>query len=127
MSDASQDLPLDDLVGDWLTLPDLADALGVEPSRARGLVASRHVIGVKRGERTTFQVPAAFVVTDPDGRPEVLDTLRGTVILLSDAGFSDPEALRWLFTEEESLGTSPVEALRSGQRAQVRRLAQALA
>lgn len=127
VSDARQDLPLDDLVGDWLTLPDLADALGVEPSRARGLVASRHVIGVKRGERTTFQVPAAFVVTDRDGRPEVLDTLRGTVILLSDAGFSDPEALRWLFTEEESLGTSPVEALRSGQRAQVRRLAQALA
>ncbi|MFV2143154.1 Rv2175c family DNA-binding protein [Isoptericola sp. G70] len=127
MSDASQDLPLDDLVGDWLTLPDLADALGVEPGRARGLVASRHVIGVKRGERKTFQVPAAFVVTGEDGEPEVLETLRGTVILLSDAGFSDAEALRWLFTPEDTLEAAPVEALRAGRRAQVRRLAQALA
>ncbi|WP_407317560.1 Rv2175c family DNA-binding protein [Isoptericola halotolerans] len=127
MSDAPQYLPLDDLVGDWLTLPALADAIGVEPSRARGLVASRHVIGVKRGQRKTFQVPAAFVVTGEHGEPVILETLRGTVILLSDVGFSDAEALRWLFTPEESLGTSPIEALRSGRRAQVRRVAQALA
>ncbi|WP_277213062.1 Rv2175c family DNA-binding protein [Isoptericola croceus] len=127
MNDAPHDLPLDDLVGDWLTLPALADALGVAPSRARGLVASRHVIGVKRGERKTFQVPAAFVVTGPHGEPEILETLRGTVILLSDVGFSDADALRWLFTEEETLDASPIEALRSGRRAQVRRVAQALA
>jgi hypothetical protein len=127
VSDAPQKLPLDDLVGEWLTLPDLADAIGVEPSRARGLVASRHVIGIKRGQRKTFQVPAAFVVTGAHGEPEILETLRGTVILLSDVGFSDAEALRWLFTPEESLETSPIEALRSGRRAQVRRVAQALA
>ncbi|MEG3615315.1 Rv2175c family DNA-binding protein [Isoptericola haloaureus] len=125
MSDASARAPLDDLVGEWLTLPDLAEALGTDVSRARGLVASRHVVGVKRGERTTFQVPAAFVVETDDG-PAVLETLRGTLILLGDAGFSDPEALRWLFTADESLGRSPVEALRAGQRAQVRRLAQAM-
>jgi hypothetical protein len=127
VNDVPQDQPLDDLVGDWLTLPDLADAIGVEPGRARGLVASRHVIGVKRGQRKTFQVPAAFVVTGPHGEPEILETLRGTVILLSDVGYSDAEALRWLFTPEESLGTSPIESLRSGRRAQVRRVAQALA
>nr|WP_216645614.1 Rv2175c family DNA-binding protein [Isoptericola halotolerans] len=118
---------LDDLVGEWLTLPDLADALGVAPGRARGLVASRHVIGVKRGERNTLQVPAAFVVTGPHGDPEVLETLRGTIILLSDLGVSDVEALRWLFTPEETLGATPIEALRSGRRAPVRRAAQSLA
>lgn len=127
VNDASTQATLDELVGDWLTLPELAAELEVEPRRARGLVASRHVIGVKRGPRTTFQVPAAFVVTGEEGGREVLETLRGTLILLGDVGFSDPEALRWLFTEEETLGATPIEALRSGRRAQVRRVAQALA
>ncbi|MDO8145198.1 MULTISPECIES: Rv2175c family DNA-binding protein [unclassified Isoptericola] len=126
MSDAPEQTPLDDLVGDWLTLPDLADAVGTDVSKVRGMVSSRHVIGVKRGERTTFQVPAAFVVETSDGGATVLETLRGTLILLGDAGYSDAEALRWLFTEDSTLGTTPVGALRAGRRAQVRRLAQAL-
>ncbi|WP_402464788.1 Rv2175c family DNA-binding protein [Isoptericola aurantiacus] len=127
MSDARDDQPLDDLVGDWMTLPDVAEALGTEVSKVRGLVSTRHLIGVKRGERTTFQVPAAFVVVEPGAAPHVLETVRGTVIMLGDAGFSDAEALEWLFSPEESLGTTPIEALRSGRRAPVRRAAQTLA
>ncbi|GAA4728537.1 Rv2175c family DNA-binding protein [Isoptericola chiayiensis] len=118
---------LDDLIDDWLTLPDVAEQLGVEVGAVRGLVDSRHLIGVKRGPRTTFQVPAAFLVEGPDGAPHVVETLRGTVMLLGDAGFSDGEALQWLFTPEESLDARPVDALRAGRRAQVRRVAQALA
>ncbi|PFG43481.1 hypothetical protein ATJ88_2178 [Isoptericola jiangsuensis] len=118
---------LDDLVGDWLTLPDVADVLDLEIRRVRGLVADRHLLGVKRGERTTFQVPAAFLVTTDDGT-HVLETLRGTATLLQDAGFDDAEALRWLFTGQDTLGgETPVAAMRAGRRAEVRRLAQALA
>jgi hypothetical protein len=117
---------LDDLVGDWSTLPDVAEALDLEIRRVRGLVADRHLVGVKRGERTTFQVPTAFLVTTDEGT-RVLETLRGTATVLQDAGFDDAEALRWLFTEQESLGTTPIAAMRAGRRAEVRRLAQALA
>ena len=44
-----------------------------------------------------------------------------------DARFSDDEAMDWLLEPEESLGTSPIEALRAGRKAEVRRVAQALA
>jgi hypothetical protein len=118
--------PLDELVGSWLTLPDVAERLDLEIRRVRGLVASRHLIGIKRGERTTFQVPADFLVDD-DGGFALLETLHGTLVVLGDVGFADDEALRWLFTVQPSLGTTPVAAMRAGRRAEVRRIAQALA
>ena len=117
---------LDALVGEWLTLPDLADALDIEVGKARGLVRDRYVVGIKRGERTTFQVPAVFVLPEVDGRPDVIPTLRGTVIVLSDAGFTDDEILEWLFTPNDQLGERPVDALIGGKRAAVRRVAQTL-
>ena len=117
---------LDALVGEWLTLPDLAEALDIEVGKARGLVRDRHVVGIKRGERTTFQVPAKFVLPEVDGRPGVIPTLRGTVIVLSDAGFTEEEILEWLFTPNDELGEQPVDALINGKRAAVRRVAQTL-
>jgi hypothetical protein len=115
---------LDALVGEWLTLPDLAEALDIEVGKARGLVRDQHVVGIKRGERTTFQVPAAFVLPDVEGRPGVIPTLRGTVIVLSDAGFTEEEILEWLFSPNDELGERPVDALINGKRAAVRRVAQ---
>ncbi|GAA1866237.1 Rv2175c family DNA-binding protein [Myceligenerans crystallogenes] len=112
---------LGDVVGEWLTLPDLAERVGVDFGRARRLVRDRHVVAVRQGENSVWQVPAAFV---KDG--EVIPTLRGTIVLLTDAGFKDHEIIRWLFEEEESLGLPPIEALRAGRRAEVRRVAQAL-
>ncbi|GAB2480421.1 Rv2175c family DNA-binding protein [Promicromonospora xylanilytica] len=117
---------LDALVGEWLTLPDLAEALDIEVGKARGLVRDQHVVGIKRGERTTFQVPARFVLPEVDGRPGVIPTLRGTVMVLSDAGFSEEEILEWLFTPNDELGEKPVDALINGKRAAVRRVAQTL-
>ncbi|ACZ31015.1 hypothetical protein Xcel_1996 [Xylanimonas cellulosilytica DSM 15894] len=117
---------LDALVPRWLTLPDLAERLGVEVSRVRGLVRDRALVGVKRGERTTFQVPEAFLVPADDGGEHVLPTLRGTVVVLGDQGFTDDEILAWLFTPEDALGVAPIEALRAGRRAEVRRVAQTL-
>ncbi|MEU4384268.1 Rv2175c family DNA-binding protein [Promicromonospora sp. NPDC023805] len=117
---------LDALVGEWLNLPDLSEILGIEVGKARGLVRDQHVVGIKRGERTIFQVPAKFVLPEVDGRPGVIPTLRGTVIVLADAGFSDEEILEWLFTPNDELGEPPVDALISGKRAAVRRVAQTL-
>ena len=117
---------LDALVPSWLTLPDLAERIGSDISRVRGLVRDRAVVGIKRGERTTFQVPEAFLTATRDGGEAVIPTLRGTVILLGDQGLSDAEILEWLFTVDDELAATPVEALRAGRRAAVRRVAQAL-
>lgn len=117
---------LDALVPAWLTLPDLAERLGTDLSRVRGLVRDRAVVGVKRGERTVFQVPEAVLVPAEDGGEQVLPTLRGTVVVLGDQGLTDDEILAWLFSPEDSLGVAPIEALRAGRRAEVRRQAQAL-
>jgi len=117
---------LDALVDRWTNLPDIAEALGTDVKKVRGLVADRQLVGVRRGERGVFQVPEAFLVDGEDGT-EVLAALRGTVYVLSDAGLSDVEILRWLFEPEESIGVAPVEALRSGRTHEVRRVAQTLA
>jgi hypothetical protein len=117
---------LDALVGEWLNLPDLSEILGIEVSKARGLVRDRYVVGIKRGPNKAFHVPAKFVLPEVDGRPGVIPTLRGTVIVLSDAGFTDEEILEWLFTLNDELGEPPVDALANGKRAAVRRVAQTL-
>jgi hypothetical protein len=116
---------LESLVDEWLTLPDVAEALEIPVSKVRGLVSERTLVGIKRGDRNTFQVPAVFLVTD-DGAPHVLSTLRGTVLVLSDVGLDDAAILRWLFETEPSIGSSPIGELRAGRRAEVRRVAQAL-
>jgi hypothetical protein len=107
-------------IADWLTIPDLADALDETPGRVRRLLDEHFLIGSRRNG--AFAVPAAFVV---DGRP--LPSLRGTIIVLQDVAFSDDEVIDWLFTEEETLGRTPIAALRDGHKSEVRRIARTLA
>ena len=104
----------------WLTRPDLVEVLGEPLGRIRRLLDDRHLVGSKR--TGVFAVPEVFVV---DGEP--LGSLRGTVIVLQDAGFSDDELIDWLITEEDSIGAAPIDALRRGRKAEVRRVAQSLA
>ncbi|WP_159797789.1 Rv2175c family DNA-binding protein [Puerhibacterium puerhi] len=119
---------LDALVPEWLPLPDLADRIGVPFTQVRNLVRDRYVVGVRRGERAVFQVPAAFLVPAEGGAGEqVLPSLRGTVLVLADQGLPDEEIVEWLFAANDALGTSPVEALRAGRKTEVRRVAQAVA
>lgn len=115
------DTRTDSLVSSWLPLPEVADRLGVDVSRVRQLVRERQLIAVRRGEEHTLQVPEAFI---DEGK--VLKGLPGTLTLLADNGFSDDEALRWLFTEDGSLPGSPVVALRGHRGTEVKRRAQAL-
>jgi len=110
---------------EWLTVPDFADRLGVTASDVRELLREGALVSVRRGERNTVQLPADFIV-DVEGAPHVLGTLRGTLTVLRDAHMSDEAALDWLLADEPELGCSPLAALRAGQRAPVRRIAQTL-
>ena len=105
---------------DWLTIPDLTEMLGLKVSQVRRLIEDRSLLASRIDG--VWKVPAAFIV---DGEP--MHELRGTLILLSDSGFSDEEAMNWLLSSEESLGVSPIDALRAGRKAEVRRVAQSLA
>jgi len=105
---------------DWLTVPDLVELLGQTPSRIRRLIDDRRLLATRVDG--VLKVPSSFL---RDGAP--LPELHGTAMVLADNGFSDVEALEWLLGEEDSLGTSPIAALRSGRKAEVRRIAQALA
>ena len=104
---------------EWLTVPDLTEMLGLKVSQVRRLIEDRALLASRIDG--VWKVPAAFIV---DGEP--MNELRGTIIVLGDSGFSDEEAMNWLLAEEESLGVAPVEALRAGRKAEVRRVAQAL-
>ncbi len=108
------------LISEWLTVADVADRLGVEVGKVRQLLRERKLIGVRRDG--VVRVPAAFV---QDG--VVLKGLAGTLTVLADAGYSDDEALRWLFTPDDSLPGSPVRALVENRGTEVKRRAQALA
>jgi hypothetical protein len=113
---------IEDLVIMWLPLPDVAERLSLDVGKVRRLLQDRELIAARVGERRILAVPEAVIV---DGAPLV--SLRGTLSVLADAGFSDEEALRWLFTPDDSLPGSPIEALRAGRKTEIRRRAQALA
>jgi Rv2175c C-terminal domain of unknown function len=113
---------LDLLVSEWLTLPDVAEQLGLDVGKVRRLLQDRYLAAVRRGERNVLSVPAALLV---ERAP--LPELRGTLTVLADAGYDDEAALRWLFTADESLPGRPVDALREGRKTEVRRRAQASA
>jgi Rv2175c C-terminal domain of unknown function len=103
----------------WLSIPDLTELLDLKVSQVRRLIEDRALLA--RRIDGVWKVPELFIV---DGEP--LGDLRGTLVVLSDSGFSDDEAMDWLLGVEDSLGTTPIDALRSGRKAEVRRIAQAL-
>ncbi|WP_245981919.1 Rv2175c family DNA-binding protein [Mycetocola tolaasinivorans] len=105
---------------EWLAMPELVEILDLTPSRIRRLIEDKHLLAIKRSG--VLSVPKDFLRA---GEPLV--HLRGTLFLLEDAGFSTDEAMEWLLTEEETLGTAPIDALISGRKTEVRRITQALA
>ncbi|MGO1938734.1 MAG: Rv2175c family DNA-binding protein [Agrococcus casei] len=104
----------------WLTLSELIERTGLSRNQVRRLIEDDVLPAVKDGSE--LRVPGAFL----DGDSPRND-VRGTVTLLLDIGFSRAEAIDWMLTAEDSLGASPIEALQQGRKAEVRRVAQALA
>jgi Rv2175c C-terminal domain of unknown function/DNA-binding protein Rv2175c, wHTH domain len=108
-------------VGDWLTVPEAADRLGLPVSRVKQLLRDHKLLGVQRPDGS-FGIPAAFL-----DHGQVVRGLQGTLTVLFDCGFSDIEAMRWLFTADDSLPGSPIEAIAAHRCSEVNRRAQALA
>ncbi len=103
----------------WLSIPDLVEVLGIGVGKVRRLIEDHSLLATKVDG--AWRVPESFI---RDGEP--LGELRGTLLVLHDSGYSDDEAMHWLLTEEASLGIAPIDALRAGRKAEVRRVAQAL-
>ena len=118
---AQIDPPADAIVGDWLTIPDVAERLGIPVSRVRQLLRDRKLLAVQR-PTGSFSVPAAFLDGD-----QVVRGLHGTLTLLFDCGFGEAEALRWLFTADDTLPGTPIQAITEHRGTEVNRRAQALA
>ena len=98
---AQNDLLPDSLVGNCLSLPECADRLGIPRGRIKQLLRDRKLVAVRQ----------------PDG----------TLTLLFDCGFDEPEAVRWLFTADETLPGTPIQAIAEHRGTEVNRRAQALA
>ncbi|WP_245862082.1 Rv2175c family DNA-binding protein [Sanguibacter antarcticus] len=142
-TDTPDTTQIDALVGDWLSVPAVAELLGTAVTSVRSALSDRRIIGMKRGERRIFSVPACFLVpkhlSNPanvkpvavqEGAQEqiiILPALQGTIIMLSDSALTDTEIIEWLFSEEAMLGQTPVAALLAGRKSAVRRAAQAVA
>jgi len=105
---------------DLLTLPEVAQRLGIRVNRVRQLIRDRALATVEHDG--TPHVPAAFL--DDEG---ILTHLAGVLTVLRDGGYSDAEAVTWLFTEDDSLPGMPIEALHEKRHHEVNRRAQAMA
>jgi hypothetical protein len=111
----------DALVGDWMSLPEVADRLGIPSGKVKQLLRDRKLLAVTRPDGARM-VPAAFLDGD-----QVVKGLHGTLTVLLDCGFDDSEALRWLFTADDTLPGTPIQALCKRRGTEVNRRAQALA
>ena len=114
---------LEGLVDSWLTLPEVAERLRTDVGKVRRMLQEGQLIAVRRGDNNVLSVPERLL--GPEG---LLVHLPGTVSVLADSGIAGADAVRWLFTPDDSIsGGSPIEALHSGHKTEVRRRAQALA
>jgi excisionase family DNA binding protein len=108
-----------DSVAKWLTILETAELLGIPKGKVNRLLEENTLVAVKRDGQ--LMIPAELIV---DGEP--LPSLRGTIIMLQDSGYSIEESVDWLFTHSEVLGQTPLQSLLEGKKAPVRRLAQML-
>lgn len=106
--------------GDFFTIPELVERFDLTPGKVRRLIEDHHLAAVRIDG--VLSVPAEFVFDD-----HPLPPLRGTLLVLRDAGFSNDEAVEWLLGENDELGERPIESLRAGRKSAVRRATQSLA
>lgn len=112
---------LDQLVGGWLDWSEAGELLGVSVSKVRQLIREHQLAAAVPVERAGQKVPAELIQD-----AQVVKGLPGLLTVLHDAGYGDREAIRWLFTADDTLPGRPVDALRENRGAEVKRRAQAL-
>jgi len=103
----------------WLTLPEIAERMEVPVTRVRQMIRDHTLLAIRRDG--VLRVPGDLVADNT-----VLKHLPGVLTLLHDAGYNDEEALRWLYTPDDTLPGIPATALGSGRATEVKRRAQAL-
>jgi hypothetical protein len=104
----------------WLTLPDIAERFDVQITRVHQMLRDNALIAVRRDG--VLRVPAELVAGDDSVRRH----LSGILTLLRDAGYSDEEIIRWLYTPDATLPGTPAAALSENRATEVKRRAQAL-
>lgn len=110
-----------ELVQAWRTVPDVAEDLDLDVQKVRQLVREGKLLALRPLGDNVLRIPAELV---QDG--VVVKHLPAVITLLRDARYTDEEAVRWLFTAEDSLPGRPVDALRENRGTEVKRRAQAL-
>jgi hypothetical protein len=103
----------------WLTVPDIAERLEVPVTRIHQMLRDHYLLAVRVDG--VLRVPAELVAGHT-----VMKHLPGVLTLLHDAGYNDEEALRWLYTADDTLPGTPAVALDGGRATEVKRRAQAL-
>ena len=96
----------------------IANQLGLVVTKVHQLIRERQLLAVR--VQGVLRVPAEFI---QDGF--VVKGLPATITLLKDGGYSDEEIMDWLFTAEETLPGTPIDALRENRGREVHRRAQA--
>ena len=104
---------------EWVAMPDVAEQLGMPITRVHQLIRDHALLAVRRDG--VLRVPVELIAT-----PNVRKHLPGVLTLLHDAGYNDEEALRWLYTADDSLPGIPAIALSGARATEVKRRAQAL-
>lgn len=99
-------------------VPDIASALGLIVTRVHQLLRERQLVATRVDG--VLRIPAEFVQNGG-----VVKGLPSTITLLSDAGYTDPEIIDWMFTADDSLPGRPITALRENRGREVHRRAQA--
>jgi hypothetical protein len=117
---APADGDLEQLIGEWLTVPDIGERMGLRLSDVRQMIEDRQVLGLRIGPRNVMSVPSRFF-----GDAGPLPELPGTFTVLGDGRMSDAQILRWLFTPDDTLPVAgaPIDALLAGFKTEVRRRA----
>jgi hypothetical protein len=104
-----------------LPLAEVSARLGLPVTRVQQALRDRHLLAARRDGQLV--VPEVFLSDDG----AIVKGLPGTITVLTDSGFTPNDIMRWLFTADDSLPGTPIEALRGNRGTEVKRRAQALA
>lgn len=103
---------------DLLSLPEIAEQLGVPVTRVHQYIRDGQLVATRIGDGPR-SVPALFV---QDGA--VVKALPSVITMLRDARFTDDEIIDWLHRVDDTLPGSPIDALRANRGSEVKRRAQ---
>jgi len=113
----SDDTPVPVDPAGWVTVPDLAERLHIPVTRVHQMIHDGALLVVRRDG--VLRIPAELVANE-----QAIKHVPGVLTLLRDAGYTDEEILRWLYSPDETLPGTPAEALGGAGARNVKRRAQ---